>query len=272
MEDPWLMTSSTDFFLDEKKPLVDSLPILEKLEQILPQFLDQESERMRMSPDSTMPHEVVNNQIQHSEAHSSIRSNSLSQINDQIPDSTTSDGSPGSELAYDSDAFNSEDSCSSFAEAQQVSLSHSLAAPSSVNFGLKLEEDFNGCNYERLPHRKNSKKAKKAGDSLLKCEVCDYTTRFKEHLTSHMHKHAPDRNYMCQDCGQTFKWSHSLKRHQRTHAPSSDYRYTCHFCLKTFQRKDHLTIHEALHTSSESSFPCAECGKFFCHFSNNVSI
>ena len=264
MEDPWLMTSSTDFFLDEKKPLVDSLPILEKLEQILPQFLDQESERMRMSPDSTMPHEVVNNQIQHSEAHSSIRSNSLSQINDQIPDSTTSDGSPGSELAYDSDAFNSEDSCSSFAEAQ--SLSHSLAAPSSVNFGLKLEEDFNGCNYERLPHRKNSKKAKKAGDSLLKCEVCDYTTRFKEHLTSHMHKHAPDRNYMCQDCGQTFKWSHSLKRHQRTHAPSSDYRYTCHFCLKTFQRKDHLTIHEALHTSSESSFPCAECGKFFCPF------
>ena len=116
------------------------------------------------------------------------------------------------------------------------------------------------------------KKAKKAGDSLLKCEVCDYTTRFKEHLTSHMHKHAPDRNYMCQDCGQTFKWSHSLKRHQRTHAPSSDYRYTCHFCLKTFQRKDHLTIHEALHTSSESSFPCAECGKFFCYFSNNVSF
>lgn len=116
--------------------------------------------------------------------------------------------------------------------------------------------------YSEKP-KKNAKKAKKAGDTLLKCEMCDYTTRFKEHLTSHMHTHQSTRNYMCSDCGQTFKWSHSLKRHQRTHAPTSDFRYTCHFCYKTFQRKDHLSIHESLHTSSSSSFPCSECGKSF---------
>ena len=151
-----------------------------------------------------------------------------------------------------------------------MSLSHhSLTSNNPSNSNLLLfrnhHADFSSSplNFENRLPKKNAKKAKKAGDTLLKCEVCDYTTRFKEHLMSHMHKHQPDRNYMCQQCGQTFKWSHSLKRHQRTHAPSSDFRYTCQWCQKTFQRKDHLTIHEALHTSSESSFPCTECGEFF---------
>ena len=240
------------FFLDEKKHL-DSLPILGT--SALEQFLHQDSERMRMSPDSTMPSEAVN-----SVASGPMSIHSDSSCHDQVPDSTTS------ELAYDSDAFNSEDSCSSFAEAQQMSLSHivplsppqnSIASPSNANL-LLLN------NNEDVPKRKkNLKKAKKAGDTLLKCELCDYSTRFKEHLTSHMHTHATTRNYMCSDCGQTFKWSHSLKRHQRTHAPSSDFRYTCNFCFKTFQRKDHLSIHESLHTSTNATFPCTECGRLF---------
>ena len=53
MEDPCLMSTSLDD--------LDSLPILGQLEQ----FLAQESERMRMSPDSTM-HEAVNIQPPHS--------------------------------------------------------------------------------------------------------------------------------------------------------------------------------------------------------------
>ena len=116
------------------------------------------------------------------------------------------------------------------------------------------------------PHKvtkKNAKKSKKAGDTLLKCDLCEYSTRFKEHLASHMQSHATTRNYLCTDCGQSFKWSHSLKRHQRTHAPTADFRYTCHYCYKTFSRKDHLSIHENLHTDSGSSFPCSECGATF---------
>jgi uncharacterized Zn-finger protein len=42
-----------------------------------------------------------------------------------------------------------------------------------------------------------------------------------------------------------------------------DFRYTCKFCLKTFSRKDHLTIHEDLHTFSSETFPCDQCGATF---------
>ena len=216
------MTSSLErFFFDSKKNL-ETLPILGT--SALEQFLEIESERMRMSPDSTM------NEVRPEARPESLKSEVSS--NDQVPDSTTSD------TFYDSDAFNSEDSTSSFAEVL-------AQAPPKVYT------------------KKNSKKSKKAGETLLKCNQCNYTTRFKEHLTSHMHTHATTRNYMCSDCGQTFKWSHSLKRHQRTHSPASDFRYTCQFCFKTFSRKDHLSIHESLHTSSGSTFPCTECGKLY---------
>ena len=59
---------------------------------------------------------------------------------------------------------------------------------------------------------------------------------------------------------QTFKWSHSLRRHQRTHQ-TDDFKFSCRFCLKTFSRKDHLNIHEALHTVTGQSHPCPDCGQ-----------
>ena len=116
------------------------------------------------------------------------------------PDSTTTD------VHYDSDAFNSEDS------------THTDEDENSNPILLQRQIEP-----EVVPVvKKKKKKSKRAGDVLLRCEEahCGYTTRFKEHLTSHMHTHRADRNYMCHDCGQTFKWSHSLKRHQRTHRPA----------------------------------------------------
>ena len=233
MEDPCLMTTPSieRFFYDSK-----SLPILGQLEQ----FLEQESERMRMSPDSTMTEGPVS-----TSGAESLGSEGSSSNADQVPDSTTSD------LCYDSNAFDSEDSTSSFAE---------VFPPQPPP--------------PKVYTKKNSKKSKKAGDTLLRCEHdhCNYTTRFKEHLTSHAQSHNSARNYMCSDCGQTFKWSHSLKRHQRTHSPASDFRYTCHFCHKTFSRKDHLSIHEELHRSSGSTYPCSECGKTMSKIAQSESM
>ena len=96
--------------------------------------------------------------------------------------------------------------------------------------------------------KKRKKKVKRAGDTLLKCHMCDYTTRFKEHLTSHMNTHYTDRNYMCSDCGQTFKWSHSLKRHQRTHQVQS------------------------IDTSCLFTFPIKRTKKFFARFEVETNI
>ena len=111
MEDPCLVMSSTsnffENFLDQKKTTslicgdLSDLPILGQLEQLLEQSVDQQ--RMRMSPDSTM--NPQNSIGIHRNSHPESPDQSPS---DQVPDSTTSD------LAYDSDAFNSEDSCQSF--------------------------------------------------------------------------------------------------------------------------------------------------------------
>ena len=110
MEDPCLVASTSHFFenfLDHKKSACD-LPILDLGTSALEQFLEQthhlsEQQRMRMSPDSTME-SGMNSRNGHSAG-----SPDQSPCADQVPDSTTSDY-----VAYDSDAFNSEDSCQSF--------------------------------------------------------------------------------------------------------------------------------------------------------------
>ena len=111
MEDPCLVASTSNFFenfLDHKKTACVDLPILDLGTSALEQFLEQshhlsEQQRMRMSPDSTME-SGMNSRNGHS------GSPDQSPCADQVPDSTTSDYA----VAYDSDAFNSEDSCQSF--------------------------------------------------------------------------------------------------------------------------------------------------------------
>ena len=113
MEDPCLVMTSTatsnffENFLDQKKFCGDlrDLPVLGT--SALEQFLEQseEQQRIRMSPDSTMnPAGIPESRNNPSPDQSP---------SDQVPDSTTLD------LAYDSDAFNSEDSCQSFPDVIQ---------------------------------------------------------------------------------------------------------------------------------------------------------
>ncbi len=232
--------SGSDISSNSSSSLSD-LPILgtSALEQFLEQSV-QENQRLNNMQDQRMSPDSSSNAVGASLSSVEDEQPPVASQNNMVPDSTTSD------LAYDSDAFNSEDSCSSFAEVMANSAASAasevnnanllLVKDSSLNFkdlknklnhnnaGHHQNSSVNGVNHGRIK-KKNVKKSKRAGDTLLKCEQCPYTTRFKEHLTSHMHTHATARNYMCSDCGQTFKWSHSLRRHQRTHAPSADFRY-----------------------------------------------
>ena len=176
----------------------------------------------RMSPDSSSvewhlqqqqqhPHQHQHNSLAHLAQLSSPASSMVSSPMSSSASSTSAMPQPDSttnDVHYDSDAFNSEDS------------THTDEDENSNP--ILLQRQMEPVVVVVPVVAKKKKKSKRAGDVLLRCEEahCGYTTRFKEHLTSHMHTHRADRNYMCHDCGQTFKWSHSLKRHQRTHRPA----------------------------------------------------
>ncbi len=231
-------------------------------------------EMERMSPDSTMEPMLSPN------LHSHFHSSPLQQQHHQ-PDSTTQDMTS----SYDSDAFDSEDSVSSFIEVQEAKANaanaallwpkqlhqdvserrvrRSMSTSSSDSYHSGPAGSLNFSNRPLKAKQTKRKKTKRAEDAVLKCQLCEYSTRFKEHLTSHMQSHDSYRKYMCSDCGQTFKWSHSLKRHQRTHQANPEFQYCCNHCPKTFSRKDHLTIHEDLHRTSSETFPCGQCGQEF---------
>uniref|UniRef100_A0A0K2UFN6 Zinc finger protein 729like [Anolis carolinensis] n=1 Tax=Lepeophtheirus salmonis TaxID=72036 RepID=A0A0K2UFN6_LEPSM len=217
----------------------------------------------RMSPDSTEDHSGLNTM--------DPSSNSSSSHLQALPDSTTS-----SLPDYDSDAFDSDDSRSSLAELNYIHpsfppesplllpQSHPALLPSTpVVEEPRIHHPENNLPAAPSIKQKKKKKTKRAGETVLHCDLCDYSTRYKEHLTSHMNTHVSERNFMCSDCGQTFKWGHSLKRHQRTHQADHYKKFACRFCHKSFSRKDHLSIHEGLHSESSSSYPCRICGASF---------
>lgn len=249
----------------------------------------------RMSPDSSMDWAARTVSTAMASPVSSTSGASTASSSQQ-PDSTTGEQASAAATAvaptpstaaaveYDSDAFNSDDSNESFVELQlNPSLLTDLAnpgkAPSSdpLSFAGKLppspaastaSDASSGEPAKDATSRKSAKakkKSKRAGDVPLQCQLCPYTTRYKEHLTSHMNTHREDRAYMCSDCGQTFKWSHSLKRHQRKHRMELPHR--CPLCPKAFPRKDHLdnhfrNIHEA-DRADRREFRCPECGDSF---------
>jgi len=176
-----------------------------------------------------------------------------------LPDSTTQDNKDDDTCSVNSDPINSSGSEYSFAASPPVF--EPVLHDETNNNNASSAQKRKSPSSDDAPSKKRSRKSK-AGPNELACPLCEYTTRVKEHLASHMNSHTSDRKYMCNQCGQTFKWSHSLRRHQRTH--QKDYKFTCAHCPKTFSRKDHLAVHEKLHDSDNTeSYPCPECGVKF---------
>ena len=234
-------------------PFPDSLPVLGSnlnLDQILSaSSLDLASP----SPDSS------------AWTTSGVESGSSDDGLDGLPDSTTNVVDRDDTMSVGSDQLNSSGSEYSFAASPPPSfefdydqLASDVTENNNNSGGLKRR--ISEPTEDARPKKRTRKS--KIGPTDLRCPLCDYSTRVKEHLASHMNSHTTDRKYMCLQCGQTFKWSHSLRRHQRTH--TKEYKYTCAYCPKSFSRKDHLAVHEKLHDSENAeSFPCAECGVTF---------
>jgi uncharacterized Zn-finger protein len=186
---------------------------------------------------------------------------------DCLPDSTTREARDDDQCSDNSDPINSSGSEYSFAASppsfEPLLPEEPCSYPSYPGEGLSPTAGLkrSAGQEAEAPAKKRSRKSK-AGPTELACPLCEYSTRVKEHLASHMNSHTSDRKYQCGQCGQTFKWSHSLRRHQRTH--QKDYKFTCAHCPKTFSRKDHLAVHEKLHDSdSTDAYPCPECGVKF---------
>jgi len=242
---------------------LSELPIIgsSALEQILHQASLDYPAQPQMSPDSS----------QWTQSSSGVESGSESLDGDCLPDSTVQDTKDDTDTcSVNSDPLNSSSSEYSFAASPPV-FENILADDSGVGHTLDSSPVSSGPaggikrksagSDDSAPTKKRSRKSK-AGPHELCCPLCEYTTRVKEHLASHMNSHTSDRKYMCNQCGQTFKWSHSLRRHQRTH--QKDYKFTCSHCPKTFSRKDHLAVHEKLHDADNTeSYPCPECGVKF---------
>ena len=276
MEQYGTHTDKFDHGVMDKFLNLSELPVIgtSALEQILHQAsLDYphppvSSTSPAMSPDSS----------QWTHSTSGVESGSESSDIDCLPDSTVRDKEDDN-CSVNSDPLNSSSSEYSYAASppvfepvldipEDVSNNNSVLndsgnlssvssdSPTSSAIKRKNVEDDSSA-----PIKKRTRKSK-AGPNELCCPLCEYSTRVKEHLASHMNSHTSDRKYMCNQCGQTFKWSHSLRRHQRTH--QKDYKFSCSHCPKTFSRKDHLAVHEKLHDADNTeSYPCPECGVKF---------
>ncbi|CAH8502482.1 unnamed protein product [Schistosoma curassoni] len=58
--------------------------------------------------------------------------------------------------------------------------------------------------------------ATSTGESLLKCKLCNYTTRHYSNMYVHIRTHTGDKPYSCSACGVTFTQGSSLKLHIRS--------------------------------------------------------
>jgi len=215
-----------------------------------------------MSPDST---QWASSTSSASASTSGVESGSESGHSSDLeclPDSTTREAREDDACSTNSDPINSSGSEYSFEPLLEEPAPSSYYSSPASSTSLPSPPQKRSSPYsEDAPQKKRSRKSK-AGPTELGCPLCEYTTRVKEHLASHMNSHTSERKHMCGLCGQTFKWSHSLRRHQRTH--QKDYKFTCAHCPKTFSRKDHLAVHEKLHDSDNTdAYPCPECGVKF---------
>ncbi|KAL6045380.1 hypothetical protein STEG23_020693 [Scotinomys teguina] len=83
----------------------------------------------------------------------------------------------------------------------------------------------------------------------------------------YQHSRTTDKRYLCQQCGKSFSRSSNLVKHGIVH--SSEKPYECSECGKLFRRSLALLEHQHIH-SGDKPYKCRECGKTFTRNSNLV--
>jgi len=100
----------------------------------------------------------------------------------------------------------------------------------------------------------------KVHKSLTKCKICNSMLK-PDSIYGHMRTIHPTTNekFNCTICGKTFKDKIFLKNHENTH----DKKYECKFCKRKFSQKHELSTHVSKKHENPNSFECKTCGKYF---------
>ncbi|XP_031633946.1 zinc finger protein 391-like [Contarinia nasturtii] len=129
------------------------------------------------------------------------------------------------------------------------------------------------------------------GQKKHKCHFCDYVTKKKSNLTTHIRRHTGEKPFECKVCAKAFSQKSNLKSHKKIHGPKYQFRclkcgqrfaeeaekqsheegcnprrYECYLCeyksYKSFHR-GYLKYHMRLKHTDDKPFQCAACGRKF---------
>ncbi|XP_055374309.1 zinc finger protein 543-like [Condylostylus longicornis] len=93
------------------------------------------------------------------------------------------------------------------------------------------------------------------------CKICKASFAFKQGLERHESVHAKEQPFPCQYCNLSFPTPSKLARHLTAHAGARP--YPCKICSKAYLLSHHLTRHLRSHREGDVNFKCYDCGKSF---------
>ncbi|XP_075988912.1 uncharacterized protein LOC142984916 [Anticarsia gemmatalis] len=139
----------------------------------------------------------------------------------------------------------------------------------SVWVKVEVEEQPDEENVQEMEVTRYSKRKKKNPQKIpkeLKCEMCDYTTIYRNCLSLHVHaRHSNYKPFNCEHCNYVTKYPTSLTRHMITQHECKGLEkeknlplYTCDQCTYTSYYKWNLNAHRRKHRL-EKEFKCTEC-------------
>lgn len=75
----------------------------------------------------------------------------------------------------------------------------------------------------------------------FQCDLCPYSTNYKQRLKRHSLVHSGERPYKCEMCDRIFTQSTSLTRHRLIHTGQKP--FSCDVCNTSFRQENHLKKH-----------------------------
>lgn len=88
------------------------------------------------------------------------------------------------------------------------------------------------------------------------CKLCNFTSRYSNHLKRHMKTHNGEKPYKCQHCSYASAQLVNLQRHVRTHTGEKPYK--CDYCTFACNSLGNLKRHQRMHTQEKSN-KCNQC-------------